>query len=75
MYTDLELYYYKKFWKITIRQFLYAHKTDCYLQFMSNYMTWSVYLGSICGSPGRIKVTGQLVNDNVTYVKDVCLTI
>ena len=38
-------------------------------------MTWSVYLGSICDSPGRIKVTGQLVNGNVTYGKDVCLTI
>ena len=23
----------------------YADKTDIYLQFMSNYMTWSVYLG------------------------------
>ena len=61
--------------KLNIRQFLYADKTDIYLQFMSNYMTWSVYLGSICDSPGRIKVTGHLVNDNVTYVKDVCLTI
>ena len=38
-------------------------------------MTWSVYLRSICDSLGRIKVTRQLVNGNVTYGKDVCLTI
>ena len=55
--------------KLNIRQFLYADKTDCYLQFMSNYMTWSVYLGSICDSPGRIKVTGQFVNGDVTLCK------
>ena len=48
----------RNFGKLHIRQFLYADKTDCYLQFMSNYMTWSVYLGSICDSPGRTKVTG-----------------
>ena len=36
---------------------------------MSNYMTWSVYLGSIYDSPGRIKVTGQFVNGNVTLCK------
>ena len=30
-------------------------------------MTWSVYLGSICDSPGRIKVTGQF--GNVTLCK------
>ena len=38
-------------------------------------MTWSVYLGSICDSRGRIKVTRQFVNGDVTYGKDVCLTI
>ena len=32
-------------------------------------MTWSVYLGSICDSPGRIKVTGQFVNGDVTLCK------
>ena len=42
---------------------------------MFNYMTWSVYLGSIYDSPGRIDVTEQFVNGDVTYVKDVCLTI
>ena len=58
-----------------IRQFLHADKTDFYLQFMSHYMIWSVYLRSICDSPGRIKVARQFVNGDVTYVKDVCLTI
>ena len=33
---------------------------------MSNYMTWSVYLGSICDSPGRVEVKGQFVNGDVT---------
>ena len=32
-------------------------------------MTWSVYLGSICDSPGGIKVTEQFVNGNVTLCK------
>ena len=54
---------------------LHADKTDFYLQFMSNYMTWSVYLGSICDNPGRIDVKGQFVNGDVTYAKDICLTI
>ena len=31
--------------KLTFMKFLYADKTDLYMQFMSNYMTWSVYLG------------------------------
>ena len=38
-------------------------------------MKWSVYLRLICDNPGRIDVTGQSVNGNVTYGKDVCLTI
>ena len=38
-------------------------------------MTWSVYLGSICDSPGRTKVTGHFEEVDETYVKDVCLTI
>ena len=32
-------------------------------------MTWSVYLESIYDSPGRIKVTGQFVNGDVTLYK------
>ena len=32
-------------------------------------MTWSVYLESICDSPGRIKVTGQFVKGDVTLCK------
>ena len=32
-------------------------------------MIWSVYLGLICDSPGRIKVTGQFVNGDVTLCK------
>ena len=46
--------------KLNIRQFHYANKTDFYFQ--------SVYLGLICDSPVRIKITRQFV----TYVKDVC---
>ena len=52
--------------KLNIRQFLNADKTDFYLQFMSNYITWSVYLGSIYDSPERIKITAQFVNGDVT---------
>ena len=33
--------------KLTFMKFLYADKTDLYMQFMSNYMTWTVYLGSV----------------------------
>ena len=33
--------------KLTFMKFLYADKTDLYIQFMSNYITWSVYLGSV----------------------------
>ena len=29
-------------------------------------MTWSVYQGSICDSPGKSKVTGQFVNGDET---------
>ena len=32
-------------------------------------MTWSVYLGPIYDSPGRIKVTGQFVNGDVILCK------
>ena len=32
-------------------------------------MTWSVYLGSICDSPGRTKVTGQFVKVDETLCK------
>ena len=59
----------KLYEKLNIRQFLYADKTDFYLQFMSNYMTWSVYLESICDSSGRIKVTGQFENGDATLCK------
>ena len=37
--------------KLTFMKFLYADKTDLYMQFMSNYMTWSVYLGSVYDNP------------------------
>ena len=36
---------------------------------MFNYMTWSMYLGSICDSPGRSKVTGHFVNGDETLCK------
>ena len=42
--------------KLNVMQFLYADKTELYFQFMSNYMTWSVYLGSVYDNPEGIKV-------------------
>ena len=60
--------------KLTFMKFLYADKTDLYMQFMSNYMTWSVYLGSVYDNPEGIEVVGQFLNDDITYTKDVYLT-
>ena len=55
--------------KLNILQFLYADKTELYFQFMSNYMTWSVYLGSVYDNPEGIKVIGQFLNGDVTLLK------
>ena len=33
---------------------------------MSNYMTWSIYLGSVYDNPERIKAIRQFVNGDVT---------
>ena len=33
--------------KLNFMQFIYADKTELYFQFISNYLTWSIYLGSV----------------------------
>ena len=50
-------------------KFLYADKTDLYMQFMSNYMTWSVYLGSVYDNPEGTEAVGQFLNGDVTLFK------
>ena len=55
--------------KLTFMKFLYADKTDLYMQFMSNYMTWSVYLGSVYDNPEGIEAVGQFLNGDVTLFK------
>ena len=59
--------------KLTFMKFLYADKTDLYMQFMSNYMTWSVYLGSVYDNPEGIEAVGQLQMMTLLYIKDVYL--
>ena len=39
--------------KLNFMQFLCADKTELYFQFMSNYMIFSVYLGSVYDKPRR----------------------
>ena len=55
--------------KLTFMKFLYADKTDLYIQFMSNYMTWTVYLGSVYDNPEGIEAVGQFLNGDVTLYK------
>ena len=55
--------------KLTFMKFLYADKTDLYMQFMSNHMTWSVYLGSVHDNPEGIEAVGQFLNGDVTLFK------
>ena len=50
-------------------KFLYADKTDLYMQFVSNYMTWSVYLGSVYDNPEGIEAVGQFLKGDVTLFK------
>ena len=58
--------------KLIFMKFLYADKTDLYVQFISNHMTWSVYLGSVYDNPESIEAVGQFLM--FLYSKDVCLT-
>ena len=44
--------------KLTFMKFLYADKTDLHMQFMSNYMTLSIYLGSVYDNPEGIEAVG-----------------
>ena len=55
--------------KLTFMKFLYVDKTDLFMQFMSNYMTWSVYLGSVYDNPEGIEAVGQFLNDDITLYK------
>ena len=55
--------------KLTFMKFLYADNTDIYLQFMWNYMTWSMYLGSVYDNPEGIEVVGQFLDDDITLYK------
>ena len=55
--------------KLYFMQFLYADKTELYFQFMSNFMTWSVYLDSVCDNPEGIEAVGQFLNGDVTLFK------
>ena len=55
--------------KMTFKKFLYADKTDLYVQFMSHYMTWSVYLGSVYDNPEGIEAEGQFLNENITLYR------
>ena len=55
--------------KFTFMKFLYADETDLYMQFMSNYMTWSVYLCSVYDNPEGIEAVGQFLNGDVTLFK------
>ena len=55
--------------KLTFMKFLYADKTELFMQFMSNYMTWSVYLGSVYDNPEGIETVGQFLNGDVTLFK------
>ena len=55
--------------KLTFKKFLYADETDLYMQFMSNYMTWSVYLGSVSDNPEGIEAVGQFLNGDITLFK------
>ena len=44
-------------------------KTDLYVQFMTHYMTWSVYLGSVYDNPEGIEAEGQFLNEDITLYK------
>ena len=55
--------------KLSFMKFLYADKNDLYIQFMSNYMTSSVYPGSVYDNPEGIEAVGQFLNGDVTLFK------
>ena len=55
--------------KLSFMKFLCADKTDLHIQLMSNYMTWSVYLGSVYDNPKGIEAVGQFLNGYVTLFK------
>ena len=44
--------------KLSFRKFLYIDKTELYIQFMSNHMTSSIYLGSVYDNPEGIVAEG-----------------
>ena len=55
--------------KLSFMKFLYADKTELYFQFMSNYMTCSIYLGSVYDNPEEIVAEGQLLDGDIVLYK------
>ena len=50
-------------------KFLYIDKTELYFQFMSNHMTYSIYLGSVYDNPEGIVAEGQFLNGDIILYK------
>ena len=55
--------------KLSFMKFLYADKTELYFQFMSNYMTCSIYLGSVYDNPEGIVAEGQFLDGDIVLYK------
>ena len=55
--------------KLSFMKFLYADKTELYFQFMFNYMTWSIYLGSVYDNPVVIVAEGQFLDGDIVLYK------
>ena len=55
--------------KLSFMKFLYADKTELYFQFMSNYMTCSMYLGSVYDNPEGIVAEGQFLDGDIVLYK------
>ena len=55
--------------KLSFMKFLYADKTELYFWFMSNSMTWSIYLGSVYDNPEEIVAEGQFLDGDIVLFK------
>ena len=51
--------------KLSFRKFLYIDKTELYIQFMSNHMTSSIYLGSVYDNPEGVVAEGEFQNGDL----------
>ena len=56
----------KLYEKLNVMHFLYGDRTELYFQFMSSFMTWSIYLGSVYNNPEGIQVIRWFVYGNGT---------